>query len=228
MLGDAFTTDVPSRPLVVIPLGATEQHGPHLPLDTDSRIAAAWADELSARLNDRGVRPVLVAPVVNFGASGEHAGFDGTMSVGNDVLSAIVVELGRSIREWSGPVVFLSGHAGNRSALASAIPILRSEGDRVIAILPMIEGSDAHAGRTETSIMLHLAADRVNMDVATAGRAEPISDLIDELRERGIKAVSPNGVLGDPAGASAAEGARLLGKLAEYAIAQIPASWSDR
>ena len=77
--------------VLVIPLGATEQHGPHLPLSTDTDIAVALCRGLAA------ARPsVLVAPPLPYGASGEHAGFAGTLSIGQDAAETVVVELGRS------------------------------------------------------------------------------------------------------------------------------------
>ena len=67
-------------------------------------------------------------------------------------------------------------------------------------------GGDAHAGRTETSLMLALAPSEVLLDRAAAGDTRPIAELLPELRAHGVREVSPNGVLGDPAGASAEEG----------------------
>ena len=69
---------------------------------------------------------------------------------------------------------------------------------------------DAHAGRVETSLMLAIRPDLVSLSAARPGNTAPISELIGELRERGVRPLSPNGVLGDPAGASAEEGERLL------------------
>jgi len=77
-----------------------------------------------------------------------------------------------------------------------------------------VPGGDAHAGRTETSLMLALAPDDVLLAAAAPGETRPVNVIMPALRARGVRAVSPNGVLGDPAGASAAEGERLLGALA--------------
>jgi creatinine amidohydrolase len=76
-----------------------------------------------------------------------------------------------------------------------------------------VPGGDAHAGRTELSLMLHVEPDRVRADRAVAGVTTPIGELLPRLRAEGVRAVSPNGVLGDPAGASAEEGAELLAAL---------------
>jgi creatinine amidohydrolase len=75
-------------------------------------------------------------------------------------------------------------------------------------------GSDAHAGRFETSVMLALAPDSVRLDLAVRGDVRPLAEIMPMLRAGGVRAVSRSGVLGDPAGASPADGARLLESLA--------------
>ena len=193
-----------SRTLLV-PVGSTEQHGPHLPLDTDTRIALAIACDAAARLPDR----VLVAPAVAYGASGEHADFPGTLSVGTDALVGCLVELGRSADAF-GRVVFVNGHGGNLSALQSATATLSGEGRDAQSWSWAVPGADAHAGRTETSMVLAIAPEVVHLEVAEAGRTEPLGNLLDALRAGGVRSVSPNGVLGDPSGATVEEGRKLL------------------
>ena len=193
---------VPSRPLVLVPTGATEQHGPHLPLDTDSLIATAVATEAARRLGG----PVLVAPVLSYGASGEHQDFPGTVSIGREALAMVVVELARSLSVWAGRIVFVNAHGGNAATLGRAVARLRGEHHDVAWVPCQHRDGDAHAGRTETSLMLHLVADRVDLVKATPGNTTPIGQLLPQLMEKGVRAVSPSGVLGDPAGASALEG----------------------
>lgn len=90
-------------------------------------------------------------------------------------------------------------------------------------------GGDSHAGRTETSLMLHLAPELVAVDRALAGETRPWAEVADRIVAAGVIAVSPNGVLGDPAGATAEEGARLLGEMIEAALLSLPPSQiSDR
>jgi creatinine amidohydrolase len=199
--------DVPAGVTLIVPLGATEQHGPHLPLGTDTAVALAVCDRLAARRAD-----VVVAPALPYGSSGEHAGFAGTLSIGQEVLERVVVELVRSADAFPA-VVLVSGHGGNAEPLARAVAVLRGEGRRVVAWSPRIPGGDAHAGRTETSLLLALDPAVVRLDRAVPGVTEPLPALIDALRAGGVRAVSLNGVLGDPSGASAAEGEQILDSL---------------
>ena len=135
--------------VLLVPLGSTEQHGPHLPLDTDTRIARAVAHEV-ARRHER----VLVAPALAYGASGEHAGFAGTMSIGAEGLRVVLVELVRSLGPEIERTVLVNGHGGNLDAVRAAVELLRAEGRRVDAWSPRVPEGDAHAGETETSLLL--------------------------------------------------------------------------
>jgi len=194
------------RPTVLVPVGSTEQHGPHLPLDTDTRVAAAVAARAAAGTD------LLVAPPIAYGASGEHEAFAGTVSIGHDALRLLLVELGRSAARWAARLVFVNGHGGNGATLIDAVGLLRHEG-RDAAWFPCACGGDAHAGRTETSLVLALNPALVRGGAA-AGNTAPLDELLPAMRAGGVAAVSPNGVLGDPAGASAEEGERLLAAMA--------------
>jgi creatinine amidohydrolase len=189
--------------LLVVPLGSCEQHGPHLPLDTDTRIAVTLADRLARARTD-----VVVAPALAYGASGEHAGFAGTLSIGLDAVAIVVTELVRSADEFAG-VVLVNAHGGNTAAVDRAVATLTAEGRRVLAWSPAADG-DAHAGRTETSVLLDVAPSIVRMERAEAGAAAPLAALMPALRSGGVASVAPNGVLGDPTAASRDEGSRLL------------------
>jgi creatinine amidohydrolase len=200
--------------VLVIPLGSTEQHGPHLPLSTDTDIAVALAERLASHRSD-----AIVAPPLAYGSAGEHAGFPGTLSIGRKALELVVVELVRSADDFAA-VVLVSGHGGNAEPLERAVATLRAEGRRVMAWMPH-DYVDAHAGRSETSLLLELDRDKVQLEFAEPGPIEPLSDLIDLLRARGVRAVSPNGVLGDPSGATRDEGAALLDKMAAQLSADV-------
>jgi mycofactocin precursor peptide peptidase len=206
------------RRLLMVPVGSLEQHGAHLPLDTDTRIAAAVASRACA-----GRSGVRLAPSIAIGASGEHADFPGTLSIGSVALSTLLVELGRHASLHWPAMLLVNGHGGNATAIADAVRQLRREGRRSHAWhaglrpgTPTSEDEltpDAHAGRVETSMMLALAPDDVRLDAAAAGDTRPLTEILSDLSAHGVRQVSPNGVLGDPAGASAAEGARLLALL---------------
>lgn len=227
-LGERTWTELAGgSPLLVVPLGSTEQHGPHLPLDTDTRIAVAVATRLAGRLAagpGRDGPGVVVAPPLTVGASGEHAGFPGTLSIGGRVLEEALVELGRSADAFAG-VVFVNGHGGNAVPLARAVERLRSEGRAALAVACGVPGGDAHAGRSETSMLLALAPHLVRLELAAAGNVAPWAELRDEVVSSGVAAVSPNGVLGDPAGASAEEGGMLLSAMVERMAAAV-AEWT--
>jgi creatinine amidohydrolase len=187
-----------------VPVGSTEQHGPHLPLSTDTDVAVALAQALARRRDD-----VLVAPPVPYGSSGEHDGFPGTLSIGPAATELLLVELGRSASATARRLLLVSAHGGNAEPVARAVRRLRDEGRDVLAWSPRWRG-DAHAGRTETSVQLALDAARVRTAQAAAGTTGDLGTLMPVLRRDGVRAVSPNGVLGDPAGASADEGHRLV------------------
>jgi mycofactocin precursor peptide peptidase len=192
----------------VVPLGSLEQHGPHLPLDTDTRIAAAVASRACA-----GRAGVGLAPPVAIGASGEHADFPGTLSIGTQALAMLLVELGRHASLHWPAMLLVNGHGGNAAAISDAVRQLRTEGRECHAWHAGLAGSDAHAGRMETSVMLALAPGDVRLAVAEPGETRPLADIMPALRAGGVRAVSKNGVLGDPSGACAQEGERLLGLL---------------
>ncbi|UWX98526.1 mycofactocin biosynthesis peptidyl-dipeptidase MftE [Arthrobacter zhaoxinii] len=203
---------------VLVPTGSTEQHGPHLPLDTDTVIAAAVAAEAAART---GPADVVVAPALAYGASGEHQDFPGTVSLGHEALSLMLVELVRSLSTWARRVVFVNAHGGNAAGLVRAVGQLLAENHSVGWVPCTFEPGDAHAGRTETSLMLYLSPGSVHLDRAVRGDTRPLPELMPALRSGGVKAVSPLGVLGDPAGASAAEGQELLVRAAGAVAARL-------
>lgn len=203
------------RPVLIVPLGSCEQHGPHLPLHTDTVIATALAERL-AKTDDS----FLVAPAVAATASGEHQAFPGTLSIGTAAMTQVVVELVRSA-DWAGGVVLVNGHGGNRCAVDAAVATLHGEGRRVLSWWPRVAGGDAHAGHTETSLMLAIAPGSVRLAAATAGDTSPLSALADRLVAEGVRAVSPSGVLGDPTSASASDGHVLLTTLTDDLLAAV-------
>ena len=208
--------------VLAVPVGSLEQHGPHLPLDTDTRIAVELAERLSRTRPD-----VVVAPAVAYGASGEHAAFPGTLLINHEVLSNLLVELVRSARSAFAGVVLVSTHGGNHEGLSLVGKRCRADGDRVLIWSASPPQSDAHAGRTETSLMLAIDPSVVRMDLAEAGCNEPLAAILPRLRAEGVRPISSNGVLGDPQGASAQEGKRLLDAMTRELAGSVATRWSN-
>lgn len=217
-----------ASPVLVVPLGSTEQHGPHLPLDTDTRIAVAVAVAAAERFEATVPEgSVVVAPAIAYGASGEHEAFPGTVSIGTEALEHLLVEYGRSAIRWAPRLVFVNGHGGNLGALTAAARRLRSEGRDVSWCPCQVAGGDAHAGHTETSVLLHISPEDVRIEQSRPGNRAPLVDLMPELRSGGVAAVSEVGVLGDPTTASAAEGERLFEQMVNNCVGRIQ-RWRPR
>lgn len=215
-LAGAVWPEIPDGALLVVPLGSVEQHGHHLPLGTDTAVASSVAAAAVRALDG-----ALLAPALAYGASGEHEGFPGTVSLGTAALTGLLVEYGRSACRWAARVLIVNGHGGNLDALRAAVPLLRSEGRDVAWFPCAVPGADAHAGRTETSLMLHVEPGAVRVDRAVPGVTTPIGELLPRLRAEGVRGVSPTGVLGDPAGAAAEEGVALLELLGNQLVTAV-------
>ncbi len=217
---------------VIVPLGATEQHGPALPLCVDN----AHGLETALRAA-RALGRTLVGPVMTLGCSPEHARFPGTVSLARETVAALLMDIAEShARGGFRLVYFWCGHGGNFPMLQEALdrladrwPSCRIAGIRDIRayvretwdVLPRTEGvppeaSGSHAGEFETSMMLAMRPDLVRVEKAAAGAPEPLDDVFDRMMREGIGAVSPNGVLGDQRGADAARGGRYLDGLAAW------------
>ncbi len=204
-LASATSPETRDAPLMLVPVGSIEQHGRHLPLDTDTAIAVAVASAAAAQLPG-----AWVAPALSYGSSGEHQSFAGTSSIGTEALVHVVIELTRSLRTWAAQVVFVNAHGGNLPALQCAVEQLVSEGHLVTWVACATESGDLHAGRTETSLMLHLRPESVRLHHAEPGNTQPMLEILPAMLAHGVGAVSANGVLGDPAGANAGEGKAVL------------------
>lgn len=215
--------------VALVPIGATEQHGPHLPVTTDTTIAAAFATAASARVA-RDVA-IWVLPAVPFGFSPEHAGRPGTVSLSPRTLLAVADDIGRGVAA-SGirRLLFVNGHGGNPELLHVACRQLRERrGLAAFAVhvpglaLPpeLTEGVttgdlDAHAGHYETSVLLALDPASVDMDAARADGLDEVTAAADSLtRPFGAVSVpwhvddlSHSGVIGDPTTADAGWGER--------------------
>jgi mycofactocin precursor peptide peptidase len=191
--------------IVVVPVGSCEQHGPHLPLHTDTVVATELARDLVARRTD-----CVISPALTITASGEHQGFPGTLSIGTEAMATVAIELARSA-DWATGVVFVNGHGGNATAMQRAADVFELERRKVLIWWPQVTGGDPHAGHTETSLMLALAPDEVRFGAAEPGPVPPGHELV----RHGVKPLSPSGVLGDPRSATAADGLTIFRRLAD-------------
>ncbi|MGH7895375.1 MAG: creatininase family protein, partial [Candidatus Binatia bacterium] len=208
----------------IVPLGATEQHGPHLPFATDTLVADALASRLAARLDD-----AITLPALPIGCSVEHMGFRGTLDLSAATLEAVLTDTLRALaRHGIGDVFVFSAHGGNVATLRRLVPVLRAvapalrvhvfaDHDALTARLHgeaaafgvAAEAAGHHAGEIETSIMLALHPELVRTDAAAAGYVEPTGDP-QSLFYPDLRRVAPTGTVGDPRGATAGRGARYL------------------
>ncbi|WP_031469036.1 mycofactocin biosynthesis peptidyl-dipeptidase MftE [Sciscionella sediminilitoris] len=211
-LADTTWPELDQAGLVLVPVGSIEQHGPHLPLDTDTAIATAVTHTAA------GILGAWSAPAIAYGASGEHQGFPGTSSIGTDTLRLLLIELVRSMRVWARRVLLVNAHGGNLPAIDAAVGQLVAEGHDIAWIPCATTGPDLHAGRTETSLMLHIRPESVHLDRAEKGNTQPLDNILPDLIAGGVDAVSTNGVLGDPAGATAEEGGQLLARMVDAVV----------
>ena len=215
-------------PIVLLALGSWEQHGAHLPFDTDTVIIESVVDAAIRSVDPENTQ-FSVVPTIGVTASDEHNGFAGTLSIGTNALSDAIVSIARSA-SWARGICIVNGHGGNSDALKLVHSALDYENIRhSIWSLPYYEGADMHAGHTETSLMLHLAPGTVRMDLAEVGAVGDSEMLIERMRAGGIKEVSSNGVVGDPTNANAAHGATMLSFYADHLtklLLQIQTSWT--
>ncbi len=217
------------RAIGLIPTAALEQHGPHLPLATDSLIA----DVLGRQVAERIEVPVVVAPVLRGGLSTHHLAFPGTVSIAEaafrDVILAYVEGLERmGVRE----IAVFSTHGGNfaflgRLAAEHANPRVRlvvyddlmRYVDVMVAAARSVgletSATDIHAGGLETSQALHAFPELVRSTEGVTGYTAAEEGWLEKIFVDGIRSLSESGVLGDPAGASAAAGAAIFDALAD-------------
>ena len=132
-LGTVAWVDVPEGSTVLVPLGSTEQHGPHLPFDTDTAIANSAAHASARALGHAapGHVDVVVAPAIAYGASGEHQSFPGTVSIGHEALHLLLIELVRSLSTWAGRIILINGHGGNVATVSAVVAQMVAEGHDV-------------------------------------------------------------------------------------------------
>ena len=219
-----------SEPLVVVPVGAVEQHGPHLPLETDTLLATAVAEAIVARTPG-----TLLGPTLELGCSSHHSSFAGTLSLRTETFVGLLVDVCQSLARAGLTLVLLNAHGGNRAQLDVALTELSLEGIRAYAFTywQMLEdvvvdelGEEArnacgHACALETSLMQHLHPERVRTSEIPSGGTPPTwpdphmfsRDAVRVVRP--FDEIRPDGVIGRPSLATPELGRRLLDAAAE-------------
>ncbi len=223
--------------LVVLPVGAIEAHGPHLPLDTDVVIATAMARAGARKLTDRG-HVVLILPALAFTAASFGSAFHGTLSISAITVTAVIVDVARSLSDQGFRLLALANvhlDPEHLTALNEAVKLARA--DRLLPIVfpdltrkpwatrlgDEFRSGACHAGQFETSIVLHERADAVRDEVrqSLAPNPQSLSQAIKAGKRTFEAAGGPRAYFGDPAAATADEGARLiaaLGAILEEAV----------
>lgn len=209
-----------SRQVAVLPVGSFEQHGPYLPLATDTLVACAIAREIAA------AHPVHLLPPVTISCSHEHAAWPGTVSISSVTLHAVIRDIAASLhRSGVDALVLVNGHGGNY-VLGNVVQESSAQGERM-ALFPAPEDweeareragvetsllTDMHAGEIETSILLHTHPELIRPGYETS---DFVADDRRQLLTLGMSAYTDSGVIGRPSLGSAEKGKRLLASLAD-------------
>ena len=212
------------RSVIIQPLGAIEQHGPHLPLSTDSVVASAVAEAVVAEAGDD--LDLWLLPTLQFTKSNEHAWSPGTVWLSASTLLSVIDDVARCIATTPAErIVFLNGHGGNSALLNVALREVRlNHGLKTFLTHPGMPadqggasptdelGMGVHGGTDETSLMLHLAPHLVDLSVAERRVPEKLADNR-QVRFGGRVSFGwlsndffPDGYIGDPTAASAERG----------------------
>lgn len=216
-LGEMVTKG--KRSLAVLPVGATEQHGPHLATGTDTLLADTICSEACRRRN------IPMLPAIPYGCSYGHSNaWPGTLSLSPITLTNVLCELARWAIDNTGidRLFFISGHATNGPSIESAILQLRYEyplarfatrglweiSEEALRLYTL-DAADIHANVAETSMVMAIDPDSVRID-----RAEDVEDVtIGKVWRYAMPAVTPNGVVGSPSGSTAELGRQMLERI---------------
>lgn len=222
------------RDTVVMAFGATEQHGPHMPLATDALIGDHLARLVAERLD------AFLAPTVRVGCSEHHLEFPGTLSISENTFHQLVADIVRSLARGGFPrAVLLPTHGGNFGPLAVALEKLGPiEGIEVSALTDIrllmtiaqlgaeehgvpVQAGGLHAGEWETSMLAAVHPELVHLERGEPGYTGDLDSAIGVIFTSGIQSLSENGVIGDPARSSAEHGLRYWEETLRVTLAAI-------
>jgi len=217
--------------MAILPIGATEQHGPHLPLCTDTHIATAVATGVADRLG------AFLLPAIPYGNSEVHAGYHGVISIQPETLQALVLDIGRQLQmQGFRQIVLINGHGGNfilrvaiRKLNYSAAP-----GFKVLLLEPHVQFAaqlsklmptyhqEVHAGEYETSLMLHLLPEHVGPE-----RVDCVTPFGPEMYNYALtREIAPAGVWGVSSKGTAKKGEQVLALLVDEAVQYIESTFA--
>jgi creatinine amidohydrolase len=229
LIGELAFPEVPEKlkatSILCLPLGAVEQHGPHLPLDTDIVVADGITRALIARLGEE--FDLWQLPTLPIGLSREHDWAPGTLSLSIATFAALIKEAAREIVRAlpARNLAFINGHGGNRGILDNLLRELASELPlntcviHPLALCGSPAASDVHGGANETSLMLALAPDRVRSDLITSAVPPAHPDTVAALVfDPGVSfpwrtddpRLARTGIVGDPRAASVEHGKAMI------------------
>jgi len=217
--------------IAILPVGAVEQHGPHLPLLTDTTLAAGVARRIAQDFDGAGAADALLLPAIAYGDAWTAEGWAGTLSLSPDTLRATVIDLGRGLyRMGVRGLVTINGHFGNREPIGLAaralselgLPVLHLDYPHLEALaVEHMESEPAgpgfyHADEVETSMMLALAPEAVRL--ARARPEYPDFPPLFGSEPMKLSAFNKSGVFGDPRPATAEKGEALIAGIAAESL----------
>ncbi len=214
IIRDQFDPDLRKRIkkrkyIAIMPVGSIEQHGPHLPISTDSDIVTEIATKLSERING------VLLPTINYGISDEHFPFF-NLSIKKYTLSRILEDVCESlIKNGISRILIINGHYGNLDSLKIfERKQKKNQKIKVFSYWKYMDREFDHAGNVETSIMLAISK-KVNMRKAkkgfqTDGMSKKEISKINKLAQKSFPKVTGNGVWGDPTNSSATLGRKII------------------
>jgi creatinine amidohydrolase len=222
---------------LVVAVGSIEQHGPHLPTNTDTLIGDSLVNEVVKKIDN-----ALQGPTIRIGCSKHHLSFPGTITLEKDTFKAVICDYTESVAKHGfDNLVFIPSHGGNFEPLEEAISDLRKKITEVkifgytdlYGFLDLLtsfsidagktqEEAGAHAGENETSLILALAEELVVKDRLLPGFTEKFTEKEGQIIfEKGMKTLTENGVIGDPRRASGKDGAIYFEKLVDFMVSEV-------
>lgn len=241
LTGPAIADAISPSSILLLPIGAIEQHGPHLPLSVDAVIAHEVASAVVGECGDE--LDVWQLPTMSISKSNEHAWSAGTLWLSPETMMSVLKDIARSVASTGAErLVLLNGHGGNTTHLGTALREIRLEfGLKTFLMHPSLPpayggtstaeelGMGIHGGRNETSVFMHLRPDLVDLSLAERRVPEAIADN-KHVKFGGSTSFGwlsndfhPDGYIGDPTGANAELGKQLF----ESAVANLAEAMAE-